>query len=126
MAQKQPARKKERPSRASGTIQRRGVQAQQIFQPALDQLETCPERLRPETAAYSLRDIFSVLGYAAAHKITIEQTSARLENAPSSTTGRGAAGSLEVAALEQVHQPRPGLSPGPSNCFALPWRSPWT
>ncbi|MHA1632588.1 MAG: transposase [Candidatus Freyarchaeota archaeon] len=56
---------------------------------------------RPERARYSVKDILSVLLYAAAQKTTIEQASVALKEAPSSNTVRGAAGSLEVEALEE-------------------------
>lgn len=101
MARNQRTREKRQPSSDSAARGRQGVTSKQTLQTALDQLEEWVRIPRPAGATYSLRDILSVVAYAAAHQITIEQASAALENAPSSNTVRAATGTLEIAVLEE-------------------------
>ncbi len=68
---------------------------------ALEQLEEWLKMSRPGRARYSVKDILSVLVYAAAQRITIEQASVALRESPSSNTVRGTFCSLDIEALEE-------------------------
>jgi len=101
MARNPRTRRKRKHSPNSGARRIQGLTSKQTLNTALDQLEAWVRIPRPEWAKYSLRDILSVLVYAAAHQTTVEQSSSALENVPSSNTVRGATGDLEIEALEE-------------------------
>lgn len=110
---------KVRQTAPEGKAPRPALTAGEVRERALDLLTEHLSLPRPGEARYGLRDLFAVLLYAAAHRMTLEQACAALKEAPHPNTLRGALPGAPLEELEEqlnaalAHTLPPGLDRRP-------------